>query len=382
MNGKLSNGLPKLATSGNRIVIATAGKPILLRGVNRSGLEWAEPDEGGFCSAAGISRAEIEFIVKGWNCNIIRLPLNQDWALNGRGGHSGRDYLRDLDRVIGWVSRVGAYTLLDLQWLDADRPFGANRNFVAPLPNLQSLDFWHLLASRYHDEPAVLYDIFNEPHDCLPDDPYPLIREDGSLCPLTSRRVTVAEWHPWALRLVDAIQSVNPDALIFVSGVNWAYDLRTMPLNRPNLVYSTHVYRNKGSNWAEAFGDLAATAPVFAGEWGGRGEDRNWGQSLANYFDVLGIGWTAWSWSNEPYLVTRFTPTEFGEIVRAHLQRSALLHPRIPACGGLGSSFDAFGASGAECVAMATVPPRGFRSGTELLCRPGAAPMSSNPNCR
>src|SRR6186997_153019 len=117
MNGELSSGLPRLATFGNRIVIAATGKSILLRGVNRSGLEWAEPDEDGFCSSAGISRTEIEFIVKGWNCNILRLPLNQDWALSGRGGHCAEVYLQDLDRVIRWASRVGANTLLDLQWL-------------------------------------------------------------------------------------------------------------------------------------------------------------------------------------------------------------------------------------------------------------------------
>ena len=324
MNGELSNGLPSLATDGNRIVIAATGQPILLRGVNRSGLEWAEPDEDGFCSAAGISRAEIEFIVTSWNCNIIRLPLNQDWALNGRRRHGAESYLKDIDRVVRWASRVGAYTLLDLQWLDADRPFGGNRNFVAPLPNLQSCDFWHLLADRYRGEPAVLFDLFNEPHDRLPDDPYPLIREDGSLYPPTLRRVTVTEWQPWALRLIDVIRSAHPDVLVFVSGLNWGYDLRGMMLNRANLVYSTHVYRNKGSNWEDAFGCLAATLPVFAGEWGGRDEDREWGRSLVRYFDSLGMGWTAWSWSNEPYLVTRFTPTRFGDIVLEQLRNNLL----------------------------------------------------------
>jgi aryl-phospho-beta-D-glucosidase BglC (GH1 family) len=252
------------------------------------------------------------------------LPLNQDWALNGRRGHGAEAYLKDIDRVVRWASRVGAYTLLDLQWLDADRPFGGNRNFVAPLPNLQSCDFWHLLAERYRGEPAVLFDLFNEPHDRLPDDPYPLIREDGSLYPPTHRRVTATEWQPWALRLVDVIRSGHPDVLIFVSGLNWGYDLRGMLLNRANLVYSTHVYHNKGSNWEDAFGFLAATLPVFAGEWGGRAEDREWGRSLARYFDDLGMGWTAWSWSNEPYLVTRFTPTRFGDIVLEQLRNNLL----------------------------------------------------------
>src|SRR5262245_46825599 len=322
MNGELSSGLPCLATSGNRIVVAATGQPILLRGVNRSGLEWAEPDGEGFCSSAGISRAEIEFIVKNWNCNIIRLPLNQDWVLNGRRGHSADSYLKDLDRIIRWSSAFGAYTLLDLQWLDADRSFGGYRNFVAPLPNLQSLDFWHMLVTRYRHEPAVLYDLFNEPHDPLPDDPYPLIHADGSPHPVDHRKVTIAEWGPWALRLIDVIRSASPSALIFVSGTNWGYDLSGMPLNRPDLVYSTHVYSNKGSRWADAFGNLAATVPVFAGEWGGREEDREWGRALVRYFDVLGIGWTAWSWSNESYLVTRFAPTQFGDIVLSELRRA------------------------------------------------------------
>jgi hypothetical protein len=149
-----------------------------------------------------------------------------------------------------------------------------------------------------------------------------LIREDGSLYPLSHRKVTAAEWHPWALRLIDVIRSTHPEALIFVSGINWGYDLRSMPLNRANLVYSTHVYRNKGSQWAEAFGNLATIEPVFAGEWGGREEDREWGRSLVRYFDALGIGWTAWSWSNEPYLMRRFTPTRFGDIVLEELRRT------------------------------------------------------------
>jgi hypothetical protein len=125
---------------------------------------------------------------------------------------------------------------------------------------------------------------------------------------------------------VDVIRSVHPHALIFVSGINWGYDLRGMLVNRANLVYSTHVYRNKGSNWSSAFGTLATTVPVFAGEWGGQNEDREWGQSLANYFDFLEMGWTAWSWSNEPCLVNHFLPTVFGEMVRDRLRNGAGLN--------------------------------------------------------
>ena len=323
MDGGLSNGLPFLATSGNRIVVANKGKPILLRGVNRSGMEHCEPDVDGFCSAAGVSRAEIEFIVKGWNCNIVRLPFNQDWALNGRNGHSSEEYLLSLDQIISWASRYGAYTLLDLQWLDAERVFGGNRNFVAPLPNRLSVDVWTRLGKRYRGEPAVLYDLFSEPHDRLGDDPHPLMREDGSSYPTSRRKVTINEWGPWAHALIDAIRAENPNSLIFVSGTNWGYDLGGMPLSGPNLVYSTHVYRNKGLNWAEAFGNLATRVPVFAAEWGGGEQDCDWGLRLIRYFDELRMGWAAWSWSNEPLLVNLDTPTGFGEIVRDALLSSS-----------------------------------------------------------
>src|SRR5277367_661624 len=92
MNGQLSYALPLLSTSGNRIVNAAAGTPVLLRGMNRSGLEYSDPDEQGFLSGAGICRAEVQTIVKDWRCNIVRLPFNQDFVLRGRSGSSAEQY--------------------------------------------------------------------------------------------------------------------------------------------------------------------------------------------------------------------------------------------------------------------------------------------------
>ncbi|MCC6586129.1 MAG: cellulase family glycosylhydrolase [Bryobacterales bacterium] len=315
MASSLSFGLSRLTTAGNRIVRADTSQPILLCGVNRSGLEYSEPDEDGFASAAGMSRYEIRHIVQRWGANIIRVPFNQDWVLNGRRHCSAEDYLRDLDRVIAWAAQYGAYTLLDLQWLDADNPYGANRQFVPTLPNARTAGMWALLARRYREEPAVLFDLFNEPHDRLPEDPHPLIRPDGSRCP-HQFRVTISEWQIWARHLIDAIRAEHPDALIWVAGTNWAYDLRGHPLDRSDIVYSTHIYRNKGDDWDGAFGDLSYTVPVFAGEWGGTDADVGWGRRLARYMMDRGMGWTAWSWSDDPYVVTRYAPTRFGDLIR------------------------------------------------------------------
>ena len=244
--------------------------------------------------------------------------------LRGRGGRSGEEYQRALDQVIYWASLFGAYTLLDLQWLDADRIYGGERNYVAPLPNHDSIELWTTLANRYKDEPAVLYDLFNEPHDRLDDDPFALNKEDGTTYPAHHRKVTMREWQPWARALTNAVRAESPDGLVFIAGTNWAYDLRGMPMDLANVVYSTHVYSNKGNDWTTAFGDLSRSVPVFVGEFGvtNNRSDLKFGRRLTRYLRDLEIGWAAWSWFNEPFLVNRYAATPFGELVREELSES------------------------------------------------------------
>ena len=91
-----------------------------------------------------------------------------------------------------------------------------------------------------------------------------------------------------------------------------------------NVVYSTHVYPNKGNDWPNVFGNLSKTVPVFAGEFGGsdtRG-DLDFIQRLVQYLGELEIGWTAWSWSDSPFIVTRYIPTAFGDVVRQALSKA------------------------------------------------------------
>src|SRR5215469_15433436 len=128
MNGELSHNLPQLVAAGNRILRSDTMRPVLLRGVNRSGMEYSEPSDAGFLASAGLTEDEIREIVLSWRANIIRLPFNQDWVLRGRRGHSAEDYLASLDLVISWAAALGAYTILDLQWLDADTVYGHTRD--------------------------------------------------------------------------------------------------------------------------------------------------------------------------------------------------------------------------------------------------------------
>jgi len=336
MTGELSHGLPALVTSGNRILRSDTMAPILLRGLNRSGLEYSEPDADGFLAAARITQDEIGTMVQDWHANVLRIPFNQDWCLRGAAGHSAEGYLAALDQVIEWAAAMGAYIILDLHWLDTETGYGTTHNavqgrtmnHVPPGPDENTLELWRVLAKRYRNETAVIFDLLNEPHDVLPDDPHPLqlVGEDGQIFPSEERRFSAIQWNRWATRLVAEIRKVKTDGLILVGGVHWAFDLREVRIEAPNIVYSTHIYANRPwFTWHRALG-RHRDVPVFVGEWGGIDRDLKFGQRLANKLRKLGLGWTAWSWSDFPRLVASaqtgdFKPTPFGMLVREELTR-------------------------------------------------------------
>jgi hypothetical protein len=336
MRGELSHGLPELFTSGNRICRVDTTEPILLRGVNRSGLEYTEPTSAGFLPAADFTEEEVSEIVRNWRCNVARIPFNQDWALHGRRGHSAEEYLASLDWVISWFAAIGAYTILDLHWLDADTIYGHTHdengvevdNHVAPTPNAGTIPLWTALAARYCDEPAVIFDLFNEPHDRLTDDylPIQVIASDGSVVESEDGSVGPRKWTAWASRLVAEVRAINPACLILVGGVSWAFDLHKIRIAAPNIVYSTHIYHDRPEDtWGKAFGH-AAEVPVFVGEWGGTKDNLDFGARLAWLLRGEGLGWAAWSWVDYPQLIQpprapAFRPTLFGELVRGELSR-------------------------------------------------------------
>jgi hypothetical protein len=383
----ISGRLPWLKVEGNKLVKRGTNSPVVLRGVNFSGLNYRQagwpPPEGGsatrnFREAAGITEARVQEIAGAWNAKIIRLPLNQDWVLRGVGPFSNQVYLQDIDQIIRWAANAGMYTLLDLQNLDVDprNPYGyfirhgrRQNNYIAPMPDNLSLSFWERLASRYKNQPAVLYDIHNEPHPPLGNDG----RYPRYLRPATQAG-WIRMWHEWVRKIERVIHCVHPDAVLFISGWNWALDLSSMPVPLPggtyvpNAVYSTHVYyhgsghprrTDREDDWRHwfAFRRLRLVHPIFIGEWGGVSGELEWGHWLETYLRTLhrmssgkwqGLaGWTAWSWADYPYLVRRLStsppgtdrpfvtrtrvvagkrrtehiPTDFGELVMCALSK-------------------------------------------------------------
>jgi Cellulase (glycosyl hydrolase family 5) len=132
------------------------------------------------------------------------------------------------------------------------------------------------------------------------------------------------QWVPWATLLISEIRSIRPNGLILVGGVNWAFDLRQVQVSAPNILYSAHIYPNRPSNiWNQALG-RADELPVFVGEWGGHDGDIAFGTNLAQTMRNRGLGWTSWSWVDDPPLVKPpraplYEPTLFGNFVKNQL---------------------------------------------------------------
>jgi hypothetical protein len=225
--------------------------------------------------------------------------------------------------------------MLALQWLDGETIYGYTKdenqvpkaNRVPPTPNRDSIVLWRTLAARYRDEPAVLFDLLTEPHHPLEDDflPIHLITTDGDVLESDDSFVGPEEWVPWASRLTSEVRQIRPNGLLLVGGVDWAFDLRKIRVDAPNIVYSTHIYSNrKPRNWPKALGRWDEV-PIFVGEWGGRENDCEFGHRLADLMRQRGLGWTAWSWVDYPRLVVQppapaYRPTAFGELVRKELR--------------------------------------------------------------
>ncbi len=273
--------LPWLRVENTQIV-TLSGQPVTLRGVNHSGLEYDK-------TGAGISQAQLQYIQKNWNANIIRLPFNQEWAL------SDPSYLNFMDQVIDWANGAKMYVLLDLHWLDTTRK-------IAPLPDANTPTLWANLAERYKNNPGVLFDIYNEPHD-----------------------VTWDQWYAEAIKIVDVIRIKHPKALVVVGGVDWAYDLRgvnTKPIPQQNIVYSVHDYPWKAYlPRDQAWQFLTGQRAVFVGEWGGEDKDLSWGTTLRDYMRAQSVGYTAWSWVDWPPLTVdgrhgNYATTKFGNLVQ------------------------------------------------------------------
>ncbi len=334
----MAHGAPlALHTAGNRI-LNEAGVAVRLTGVNVPSLEWS--NEGDHVLES------VRVACDDWRANVIRLPLAQDRWLGTAPGQDdgGAAYRRLVDQVVTLASEKGAYVALDLHWSNAGQ-MGANIG-QHKMPDDFSQIFWAMVSQHYANNPAVLFDLYNEPHDVS----WEVWKEGGAVQETIQERPLV--YHtPGMQKLVGVIRAGGARNLVIAGGLDWGYDLSQISQGAAlddrgggGIVYGSHIYPWKGSapeNWDPHVGEIAKTYPVFVGEVGADPKDmqnakiapQEWAPKILAYLDSNNLSWTGWTFHPDASPRTiqnwNYAPTPFwGAFAKAALIKAA--QARVP----------------------------------------------------
>ncbi len=281
-----------LKVEGNQ-VLNSKNQPVLLRGVNAACLEWSSDGEGHILKT-------IQVAIDDWNCNIIRIPLSQDrWFGKGpEQNDEGKAYRALVKKTVDLCSSKGCYIILDLHWSDTNE-WGQNIGQHS-MPDRNSLIFWKDCAAIYANHPAVIFDLYNEPHDVSWDVWLNggMIKDRPSIpgvLPKNFEAVGMQE-------MLDTVRATGAKNVVVAGGLDWAYDfngiLEGRQLKDPSgngVIYANHAYDHFGETiptWIANMKQAAAVFPIIISEFGASGgpnrRSTGWWQSPSN---AIGDDW-------------------------------------------------------------------------------------------
>jgi hypothetical protein len=294
---------PHPVVDGPTLRDARTGEPWVPHGVNWPGFEYACAQ--GWTPA--YSRSEAAAIAS-WGVDLVRLPLNQDCWLGVDGAPSpaagsAADYRLMVADWVGLLHEAGLAVILDLHWT---APAGVRADGQRAMADSQSVQFWASAAAAFRGDPALMFELFNEPYSrWSPSGPghvfdlsWTCWRDGGCAAPVEADTATSLGGSTYSVvgmaQLVDAIRGAGAQQPLLLGGRDYANDLTGWLAHRPDddqLIAAWHNYQGQACDvacWNSAILDVAATAPVLMTEFG----DTTGGHS---YFDQV----LAWSYAHD-----------------------------------------------------------------------------------
>lgn len=321
---------PWIGVRGNHLV-DRAGQPVQLRGVNRSGSEYACQQGWGFFDGPA-SAASIE-VMKTWDVNSVRLALNETCWLGINGiapSRGGSAYRAAIHAYVTKLERAGLYVILNLELA---APGGAQATSIPPMADADhSPAFWRSVAAAYKGDHAVLFDLYTEPHDigwtCW---------EHG--CETEGEGIGSYRTAGMA-ELVGAVRSTGAEQPVLLGGLDWSLDLGGWIAHLPPDPAHAEVASNHNYDFAACaagckvtLATIARSHPVVSGEIGEGDCGDSYIDPFMDWADQHGISYLAWAWDaggewtceGGPTLIENYggTPTAFGLGFREHLRAVA-----------------------------------------------------------
>ncbi|MFZ1924525.1 MAG: cellulase family glycosylhydrolase [Solirubrobacteraceae bacterium] len=303
------------------------GQTLRLVGVNRSGSQYmcvlGRGIFDGPADAASIAA------MKGWHINTVRVPLNEDcWlGINGLNvAYSGVAYRYAIEAYVAQLNAAGLYAILDAHWNAPGHEQASGQRDMLDASHGYAL--WRSIATAFKAHPAVLFDLYNEPHSLAAN--------------------TEEAWRCWARGcgeyagmsgLVATVRSMGARNVILLSGLGWASEdsewLRAEPkdplhqLAATFHVYDEHTLCTAESCWARTLLPLAAHVPLVADEFGemrcGEASSIAWLNQWMSFATTHGFSMLAWAWNAEkgecrqPSLIANYegSATPYGAAVKS-----------------------------------------------------------------
>ena len=330
-----------ISISGNHFVNG-AGQTIRLLGVNHTSSEYGCVDGFGY-DDGHFDDADAAAIAS-WGANAVRIPLNEDcWlGINGQpNSNEGADppltmagYRNEIENYVADLNAHGIYAILDLHWTAPGSQVALEQQ---PMPDQDhSPAFWESVAATFKDNPAVVFDLFNEPYD--PTDPRSGDDQDpndavswncwdtgtqngpdgGPPCftaAYDENNVKTVSYQMAGLQtLLNAVRNSGATQPVLTGGLDFANDLTQWadhapddPLNQEAA--SFHNYQGKQCDnqtcWDSSIAAVAANVPVVTGEFDEDNFDEpkcdnktpsTFDQNYMSWADRAGVSYLAWGW--------------------------------------------------------------------------------------
>ena len=281
-----------------------------LRGFNSAGTEYADA----VSPFPGLNSQRLVWFNSMFKMNYIRLNLNVGWWNSNVYVPNAQMYYRAwIQQWISWAEQSGDYVLLNRTNEYQIPPCGGTITYCPAQGELSDLDdahpqqqfnaghlldqtlaFWNSIVALYKNDPAILYDDWNELHD-----------------------ITASTWLTVQTTLITTIRAINPRSLIMLGSYDWNNTMNPITngqipdLTYPNLVYDWHIYDgvsgqlqgvpcNQGTSymWAH-WGTESMREFTFAhqhghgaviNEWGGCLDGSQYNTALSTYAASNHIG--------------------------------------------------------------------------------------------
>jgi endoglucanase len=311
-----------IAVQGNHFVNG-AGQTVRLLGANHPSFEYA--CAFGYAYSDGNTDAQDAAAIASWHATAVRVPLNEDcWlGINGLPSNSQNPspaltvggYRQAVQDYVADLNAAGLYVILDLHWT-APETYAADGQ--RPMPDGHSVDFWTSVATTFKGNPALVFDVFNEPYSpaAVNDPGFPVSwscwKAGGCFLPSSKDSDPPnndIQYPAVGMQtLVSTIRATGANQPILLGGLSYANDLSEWLANEPadtlaspQLAASFHNYQGEACSnqqcWDGTIAQVAARVPVVTGEFDQDVcQPSTFDQTYMSWADQHGVGYLAWGW--------------------------------------------------------------------------------------